>query len=101
MIKHIVFFQLADNAEGKSKIENARLIKAELENLKIFIPEILKIEVGINVPNTPKTDYDIALYSEFDSFDTLDTYQEHPQHKRVASYIGKVRTKRAAVDYII
>ena len=29
----------------------------------------------------------------------LDTYQVHPEHKRVAAYIGKVRTARAAVDY--
>jgi len=99
MIKHIVFFQLAESAEGKSKVENAEYIKSSLENLKNFIPEILKIEVGINVPNAPKTDYDIALYSEFESFDTLDIYQEHPEHKQVAAYIGKVRTSRAAVDY--
>jgi Stress responsive A/B Barrel Domain. len=99
MIKHIVFFSLADNAEGKTKLENAEIIKSELENLANFIPEILKIEVGINCPNAPKTNFDIALYSEFESLETLDTYQEHPEHKRVASYIGKVRTGRAAVDY--
>jgi len=99
MIKHIVFFGLADNAEGKSKLENAEIIKFELENLINFIPEIKKIEVGINAPNAPKTNFDIALYSEFDSFETLDIYQEHPEHKRVAAFIGKVRTSRAAVDY--
>jgi hypothetical protein len=101
MIKHIVFFCLAENAEGKSKIENAIIIKSELENLKNMIPEILKIEVGINCPNAPKTDYDVALYSEFENFETLDVYQKHPEHKRVAAYIGKVRTSRAAVDYTI
>jgi hypothetical protein len=101
MIKHIVFFSLAENAEGKTKAEHAELIKLELENLKNLIPEIKKIEVGINYPNAPKTDYDIALYSEFDSFETLDIYQNHSEHKRVASYIGKVRTSRAAVDYEI
>lgn len=101
MIKHIVFFGLAENAEGKSKAENAEIIKFELENLKNLIPEILKIEVGINYPNAPKTNFDISLYSEFESFDTLNTYQEHPEHKRVASFIGKVRTTRAAVDYVV
>jgi len=38
MIKHIVFFGLAENAEGKSKAENAKIIKYELENLTNFIP---------------------------------------------------------------
>ena len=99
MIKHIVFFGLAENAEGKTKQENAEWIKAELENLKNFIPEIIKIEVGINCPNAPKTNFDVALYSEFESLETLDIYQNHPEHKRVAAYIGKVRTERAAVDY--
>ncbi len=101
MIKHIVFFCLAEEAEGKSKAENAVFIKTELENLKNLIPQIVSIEVGINVPNAPKTDFDIALYSEFNSFEELDAYQEHPEHKRVASFITKIRTARAAVDYIV
>jgi Stress responsive A/B Barrel Domain len=99
MIKHIVFFGLADSAEGKSKAELATFIKFELENLIHLIPEIKKIEVGINCPNAPKTNYDLALYSEFETMEALDIYQEHPEHKRVAAFIGKVRTTRAAVDY--
>jgi hypothetical protein len=99
MIKHIVFFGLADNAEGKTKAENALKIKTELENLQHLIPQIKKIEVGINYPNAPKTNYDIALYSEFETFEDVDIYQEHPEHKKVAAYIGKVRVSRAAVDY--
>ena len=101
MIKHIVFFCLAEEAEGKTKAENAVHIKTELENLKNLIPQIVSIEVGINVPNAPKTDFDIALYSEFNSFKDLDIYQEHPEHLRVAGFIGKVRTARAAVDYVV
>ena len=50
MIKHIVFFNLAENAEAKSKAENAAYIKAELEALKNLIPQIITIEVGINHP---------------------------------------------------
>ena len=99
MIKHIVFFGLAESAEGKTKAENAKIIKFELENLVHFIPEIKKIEVGINAPNAPKTNFDVALYTEFESLETLDIYQEHPEHKRVSAYIGKVKTSRAAVDY--
>ncbi len=99
MIKHIVFFALSDQAEGKTKLENASYIKQELENLSKFIPEIQKIEVGINIPNAPKTDFDIALYSEFESFDALNNYQIHPMHLKVAAYITKVKTNRAAVDY--
>jgi len=99
MIKHIVFFGLADNAEGKTKAENAIYIKQELENLKNLIPEIKMIEVGINHKDALSTNWDIALNSEFETLETLETYQMHPEHKRVAAYIGKVRTTRACVDY--
>jgi hypothetical protein len=43
MIKHIVFFSLAEHAEGKSKAEHAAIIKTELENLIHLITEIKKI----------------------------------------------------------
>lgn len=99
MIKHIVFFGLADNAEGKTKAENALYIKQELENLKNLIPEIKMIEVGINHKDALTTNWDIALNSEFETLETLENYQLHPEHKRVAAYIGKVRTTRACVDY--
>ena len=61
MIVHIVLFGLAENAEGKTKAENANYIKAELENLKHLIPEIKKIEVGINLPEAAAINHDIAL----------------------------------------
>ncbi len=99
MIKHIVFFGLADNAEGKTKVDNAAFIKSELENLKNLIPEIISIEVGINHPDAPAGNFDLALYTEFKNLDDLNSYQVHPEHKKVAAYIGKVKTSRAAVDY--
>ena len=88
-------------AEGKTKAENALYIKQELENLKLSIPQILKIEVGINTPEAPVGNFDIALYSEFENMAQLDEYQVHPDHKRIAAYIGKVRTERACVDYVM
>ena len=99
MIKHVVCFQLADEAEGKTKAENARIIKEGLENLVNFIPQSKKIEVGINCPDTPDTNYDVLLYCEFDSVADLNIYQEHPEHKKVGAYIGKVKIGRVCVDW--
>lgn len=99
MIKHIVFFGIADEAEGKSKVEQLEYIKNELENLIHLIPELKKIEVGINHPDAPAGNYDLVLYTEFDNMADLDTYQVHNEHKRVAAYIGKVKISRACVDY--
>lgn len=99
MIKHIVFFGIADEAEGKSKKENLLYIKEELEALIHLIPQLKKIEVGVNHPDAPAGNFDFALYTEFESMKDLDIYQVHPEHKRVAAYIGKVKTSRACVDY--
>lgn len=101
MIKHIVFFGLAEEAEGKSKAENALYIKKELENLIHHIPELKKIEVGINHPQASTDNFDLSLYTEFESMNDLQTYVDHPEHKRVAAYVGKVKTSRACVDYEI
>lgn len=99
MIKHIVFFQLAEQAEGKTKAENAQIIKEGLENLINLVPELKKIEVGINLSEAPTSNYDIALYTEFETMKDLDTYTNHPEHQKVVSYIVKVKTGRVCVDY--
>lgn len=99
MVKHVVFFRLADMAEGKTKLENAQIIKQGLLSLLDKVPVLRSEKVGINIPNATKTDYDICLECEFDTWEDLDTYQNHPEHMKVAAYIAKCRTARAAVDY--
>ncbi len=99
MVKHIVFFRLADRAEGKSAQENAEIIKAGLLSLQAKIPCLRHIEVGINIPLAPATDHHIALLCCFDNFNDLNTYANHPEHLRVAAYIGKCKTSRSAVDW--
>ncbi len=99
MVKHIVFFRLTDEAEGKSKAENARIIKQGLESLIHKVPCLKHIEVGINIPYAPATDYDICLTCLFDNWEDLNTYATHPEHLKVAAYIGKCKTSRAACDY--
>lgn len=99
MIKHLVFFKLADNAEGNSKRENALIIKQRLEALKSVIPEIVKMEVFTNHADAPQDNYDIVLDSEFKNLEDLNTYVFHPEHKKVGEFIAKVRTARAAIDY--
>ena len=99
MVKHVVFFRLADMAEGKNKLENAQIIKQGLLSLLDKVPVLRSEKVGINIPNATKTDYDICLECEFDTWEDLDTYQNHPEHLKVAAYIAHCRTARAAVDY--
>lgn len=101
MIKHIVFFKLLEETGGHTKIENAQIIRNGLLALQDKISVLHNIEVGINIPNAPKTDYDICLQCEFDSREDLNIYQQHPEHLSVSAYIAKCRLGRAAVDYEI
>jgi hypothetical protein len=99
MVKHLVMFKLADEADGRVKKENALIIKNKLEALKNVIPEIRKITVYINDENADSDNFDIVLDSEFDTLDDVKKYSNHPEHLKVAAFIGKVRTDRAAIDY--
>lgn len=99
MIKHIVFFNVIDEFEGKNKVEILAFIKTGLENLINSVPELKRIEVGINHSDAPSANFDLALYSEFESMDDLNAYQIHPEHKKIAAYIGQVKSARACVDY--
>jgi len=92
-------FQLSDFAEGKTKKENATFIKSQLENLQHLIPELKKIEVGIQMEETASENFDLVLYSEFENVEDLKIYINHPEHKKVGAYIGKVKIGRVAVDY--
>ncbi len=98
MIKHIVMWKLNPFFEQKTKKENAEKIKMMLENLRQYIPQIKKIEVGINF-NVSDAAYDVVLYSEFTAINDLQIYQQHPEHVKVAEFISKVKTDRVVADY--
>ena len=100
MLKHIVLFKLKENAGGASKNENAKKIKADLEALAGKIPQIRRMEVGINcIPG--EASYDVAICSEFADEKDLSIYMQHPEHVKVAEFVGKVRESRVVVDYLV
>ncbi|HBG41751.1 MAG TPA: stress responsive protein [Porphyromonadaceae bacterium] len=99
MIKHLVLFKLADQAEGNTKERNALIIKERIEALTSVIPVIRDIHVWLNHPDAPAGNYDLVLDALFDSLDDLHTYAVHPEHLKVVAFIGKVKTERVAIDY--
>jgi len=98
LIKHIVMWKLKEFAEGKSKLENANIIKINLEDLKHRIDEVKLIEVGVNINNSQQA-YDVVLYSEFENLEDLNLYQNHPDHVKVGEFINKVKEDRIVTDY--
>lgn len=98
MVKHIVFWNLKEEAEQGLKVANALKIKEGLEGLVGVVPGLLKAEVGIGIP---ENGWDLCLYSEFDSKEHLAAYRKHPAHKKVQEFVHQVITGRAACDYIV
>ena len=98
MIRHIVLWKIKENAEGKSKAENLKLVQEMLLGLKA-LPMVKELQVGINAEEADKSNFDITLNTLFANMDDLNAYAVHPDHKVVAAYIGKVREERACIDY--
>lgn len=98
MFKHIVLWKLKETANGKSRAENARLMKERFEELANMLDGLLRLEVGFNVIEGDGA-ADVALYTEFDSRAAYEAYAEHPAHKALASFIGEVRAERRVIDY--
>ena len=95
MVRHIVFWNLKENAEGADKITNANIIKLKLEALVGQIDGLLKAEVNLNYnPNG----FDLCLYSEFESKEALESYQSHPKHLDCKSFVHKVICERVVTD---
>lgn len=100
MIKHIVVWKLKEQAEGRSRMENALLLKRELESMTAKIKEIRSLEVGMNF-NDDQDAYDLVLVTEFARKEDLEVYQNHPEHQRVVAILRRLRETRVVVDYKI
>ena len=98
MLKHIVMWKFADEAQGQGKAANLTKAKALLESCANLVPGMGKLEVAIAAPGLECT-YDLVLYSEFESRAALDAYQVHPTHAAVKPFLGAVRIERQCMDY--
>jgi len=97
MVKHIVMWTIQD-AQGRSKEENLKLLKSKLEALPAVIPQIEDYQVGINSMASDAA-FDIVLISTFKTWEDLETYKNNPVHVEVADLIANIRDQRAVVDF--
>lgn len=81
-------------------MENALLLKRELESMTAKIKEIRSLEVGMNF-NDDQDAYDLVLVTEFARKEDLEVYQNHPEHQRVVAILRRLRETRVVVDYKI
>jgi len=100
MIKHIVMWQLKEEARHKTKHENAIEIKSLIEGLNGQIEGLLYIEAGINALPDANA-FDLVLTCVFEDEAAFERYKTHPKHVAVASVIGEVKVARTVVDYYV
>ncbi|MBK8458866.1 MAG: Dabb family protein [Micropruina sp.] len=98
MIKHVVLWQFAEQAEGRDKAANVELVSDRLKALPALVPGIESFEV-VTPQDGLESTFDLMLVSSFADVDALGAYVVHPEHQQVAQLIGKVRTERHCVDY--
>ncbi|MEC0369039.1 Dabb family protein [Paenibacillus chibensis] len=95
MIKHIVFIKLKDRTP-ESVDKTADMLRA----MKGRIPQLLAIEVGVDVIHSERS-FDIALVTEVSSLEDLQAYQVHPVHQEVVRHLNEVKEISVSVDYEI
>jgi len=97
MIRHVVMWKFKDEAAGASKQENMEKTRVMLYDLCPKIPEIRRMEIGLDVSGTDMS-MDLLLLTEFDSADDLHTYAVHPDHLQVAVFVSSVIESRVVLD---
>ena len=99
MIKHIVAWTFADEAEGADKATNVAFAARALRELPDLVPGIVEFEV-ITPQEGLDNSFDLALYSVFTDADALQGYATHPDHLKVVAIIKARVSGRAVIDYL-
>ena len=97
MIRHVVMWKFKESAEGKSKAENMEWVREHLYALCPIIPEIKRMEIGVDITGSDMS-MDLMLLTEFESVETMKTYAVHPEHLKVSGYVRKVIETRVVLD---
>ena len=95
MVRHIVFWKLADEVNGITKEKAAQTIKEKLEALVGVVPGLTKAEVNFVMPGGK---FEVVLVSGLESKEALAVYQNHPAHVAVKEFVHQVAIDRAAAD---
>ena len=92
MIRHVIMWKFRAGEE-----ENMHRFLDGLKALDGVIPEIRRMEVGVNV--LEKNNYDACLIADFDDLAALERYKKDPRHVAVSALCKSIREARGAVDF--
>ena len=98
MLRHIVMVKFPELSNGKTNMENAKVMKDALDALVGIIDEIRFFQCGLNEVQEDAA-YDLVLVSEFESIKDLETYKIHPKHEKIRDFCKVNNVIRTVVDY--
>jgi len=94
MVRHIVFFKLADSSEA-----NKQLVKDRIMSMQGKMDFVKHLEAGINF-STEERAFDVLLMSDFETKEDLQMYATHPVHVEVVNFIKSLNAVSKVIDYI-
>ncbi|MEG2005232.1 MAG: Dabb family protein [Bilophila sp.] len=101
MVRHIVWWMLKPEAEGRTALENAQLIKQRAESLLSMVPSLKSVEVSFTFLPSTLAPVQIILSSTHDDAAGLKAYAEHPAHVAMGKELVSLVTEhRQAIDYL-
>lgn len=100
MVRHLVFWTLKPEADGRSAAENAELFKSKSAALLGRVPGLLAMEVSSFIVDATEQ-VDVALMSTHESVEAYHVYADHPDHLPIKAWAGEVSTSRRVVNYEI
>lgn len=95
MLNHIVMWKLLDNAGGRTKEENIKLLIEGYDKLKKLIPSIADAQMHRTVGGNT----DLILITHFRDEAELKAYVNHPDHQKYSEFCKSVRETRFAADF--
>ena len=98
MFRHVLFWNVEDRVDGKSKSESIDILTDLVLAIKDKIAVIRAIEVGRNRASVANA-CDMVVMIEFDSWEDLQVFLEHPEHKKLGASVEKYRRDSYVVDY--
>lgn len=99
MVRHIVWWTLKDQAEGRSAAENAKRIVEGAEILK-GIAAVRSLEISSDIQLGTTVPVQLVLTTTHDSMDDLKSYAQDPVHLDFAKIVVAASSSRNCIDFV-
>ena len=100
-VRHIVWWTLKPEADGRSAEENAELMKKAARGLMGRIPGLLSLDISSAPLQSSTVPLHLVLCSTHTDEEALKGYAVHPLHLECINIMKNVAESRQALDYEI